>query len=338
MRVRSGDRSGLLPAMVSIPALTRRTVLASSGALAAGACTHAPDQPPRAPDLIYKGLELPSESVHSGVSSADGQQRLTIRICRYPTMGKAWLWVHARTPRGVFSFVDHLAPSGSEATPVNDTRVRYADTAERLVFEREGPSALPTACTVSARVPAIRSATSRFGEGAHDLSARIDFRPARAYSGLNPGRTEVFGTARAELDVAGQTLAFEGPAQFHEQRQSQPRFITPFAYITLWSAGAGATLLVTPRRADGYLLDGAASNDAALLRLDPPGGATRRIAVRLSDGRTLEGEARVTAPYTLPLYGETWRGHFVSATLGDRRFEGNINDFLPDQLPYPAGA
>jgi hypothetical protein len=207
-----------------------------------------------------------------------------------------------------------------------------------MVFERDGPLALPTAARVTARRSAYQTADSRFGDGPQPVAASITFRPARAYTGLNAGRTEIFGAAQVRLDAGGHTLEFDGPAQFHEQRQSAPRFVTPFSYITLWGEDAGSTLLVTPNRADGYLLEGAASYNATVLRLDPPGRATRRFEILLSDGRRLEGEASLTAAYTLQLYGQTWRGHFVEARLGGRTFQGNINDFMPEDLPYPKGA
>jgi hypothetical protein len=318
---------------IQIP--SRRAILAGSGALAVSACAHDPNGASPATDLIFRGLNLPSESVHSGVASIDGQNRLTIRLCRYPTMQKAWLWVHVRTPRGFYSFVDHLAPSGPDATPTDDSKIRYSDARDLLVFERTGPASLPAAATVSADVRAVRSADYQPGKETHAVSARIEFRPARAYSGLNAGRTEVFGMARATIKIDGNAIEFDGPAQFHEQRQSEPRFMTPFAYITLWSPDAGATFLATPRRADGYLLEGAASNEATLLRLDPPGRERRTLAIRLKDGRLLEGETHLTAPYARPIYGEPWRGHFLSATLGGRTFQGNINDFQPDRLTYP---
>jgi len=317
------------------PVIARRALLAGGGALATTACLSPPAANEDAPDRIYRGLELLSESVHCGVSSADGRHRLTLRLCRYPSMGRAWLWLHARTPDGFYSHVDHLAPCGNEATPASDISTRYADLAETLVFKRAGPLALPASAEVEARMRAHRTARSRFGPGPAKVAAAINFQPARAYSGLNPGRTEIFGLGWVRLETGGRAIEFDGPAQFHEQRQTTPRFMTPFAYITLWSEDAGSTLLVTPGRADGYLLEGRLSSEAKVLRLDPPGQARRILAVALADGRTLEGEARLTQAYSVPLYGSRWRGHFVEARLAGRIFRGNINDYLPERLPYP---
>jgi hypothetical protein len=182
-------------------------------------------------------------------------------------------------------------------------------------------------------VRAHRTATSRLGAGDHDLSFDIAFTPARLYSGLNRGRTEVFGKSRASVIVDGERFEIEGPAQFHEQRQTAPRFTRPFAYITLWGKNAASTLLVTAARRDGYVLQGDTATDVEHVRLDPP-GARRTFAARLKDGRTLEGEAEVVQAYSIPIVGQSWKGHMVRAELGGQQLMGHMNDFLSDQVPY----
>ena len=322
--------------------LNRRTLIAGLGTgIAAGfgagslaGCATAEPADPAGQSGF--GLETPSESVHSGVASLDGRYRLTTRLCRYPERREAWLWVHALTPEGFFSFVEHIAPCDSNVTPETGELARYADARELLVFTRHGAVSAPTSATVAGRVRAHRTADSVYGPGSHRLSFDIRFTPQRIYSGLLANRTEVFGRSTVELEIGGVRHSFEGPAQFHEQRQSNPRFTAPFAYITLWGEGAAAgTLLAAPRRADGYLIEGETSTNGRILHLDPAGPASRRLVVELEGGRRLEGRSELQQAFTIPIYGVTWRGHMVRMTLGGERYFGHINDFAPAPIAYP---
>lgn len=324
---------------------SRRHVLAGLAAAPVAACATPPvaadDQssdPSSDPSMSHFGLETPSESVHSGAASVDGRYRLTTRLCRYPQLGLAWLWAHALTPEGFFSFVDHAAHCSSAPTPESDVAARYADSAGALLFERSGPVAAPSGASISGSCRAHRTATSQFGPGAHNLGFAISFRPERLYSGLNAGRTEVFGRSHVTLTIDGRTVAFDGPAQFHEQRQSTPRFTRPFAYATLWGEGDSAgTFLFAGQRNEGYLIEGQTPTDGGLSRLDRPGQAQRRLAVALRDGRALEGSASLVQAYTIPIYGRVWRGHMVRVELAGRRYAGHVNDFLGEELTYPGG-
>jgi hypothetical protein len=300
--------------------------------LAAGACATAPASPPL--DARFTNIETLSESVHSGVSSEDGEQRLTMRLCRYPELGLAWVWIHARVNGEFYSFVNHLSPSESRPTVVDGDRAFYNDTAGSLAFERLGKVSAPTSATVSSRCMAHRSATSTFGNGAHDLEAQITFMPERLYSGLNRGRTEVFGKGAASLIIDGKKTSLAGPAQFHEQGQTNPRFTAAFCYITLWGDGAASTMLITANRREGYLLEGDKATEVASVLIDPP-GPRREMRVALADGRRIEGEAVVKQAYTLPIVGNTWRGHMMNVELGGQTYRGHINDYLiNDGVPY----
>ena len=309
--------------------LTRRTALLS--AMAAGGCASAPQA--REPlDARFRNLATFSESVHSGVSSEDGQLRLTVRLCRYPQLGLAWVWMHARTPEGFFSYVDHLAPAQKPA-PASAGRI-YSDDGESLVFERSGAVDKPTSARIVGACMARKTTTSAFGKGEHRMNVSISFSPERLYSGLNAGRTEVFGKSRAIVTIDGKQTVIEGPAQFHEQGQTTPRFTAPFCYMTLWGAGAATTMLIAPKRRDGYLLEGDRSTEVASVTVDPP-AETRRLRVTLADGRSIDGQATLVQAYTIPMVGETWWGHMMNVELGGRSFRGHINDYIiGDGVPY----
>lgn len=311
--------------------LTRRAALLST--LAAGACAGTGGGQPL--DLHFGNLETQSDSVHSGVSSEDGLKRLTVRLCRYPQMGLAWIWVHARTPEGVWSYVDHLSPARGDTT-MSGGRI-YADDAKSLVFERHGEAGKPSSVTISGHCLARKTATSAFGNGDQRLELSVRFSPERSYSGLNKGRTEVFGRSNAVVTINGREIEISGPAQFHEQGQTTARFTAPFCYMTLWGHGAASTMLIAPKRRDGYLLEGDDATEVTHVTVSPP-AMRRKLTVTLADGRVLKGEANVIQPYTIPIVGTTWRGHMVNVDLGDRSYRGHINDFiLGDGPTYDGG-
>lgn len=300
--------------------------------LAAGACATAPGGSPL--DAQFANIETLSESVHSGVSSEDGEQRLTMRLCRYPELGLAWVWIHARIGGEFYSYVDHIAPCATSPTVIDTARAFYNDAAGALAFERTGTVNAPTRAMVSGRCMAHRSATSTFGRGQHDMEALITFNPQRLYAGLNRGRTEVFGDGVATVVVDGKRFSFTGPAQFHEQGQTAPRFTAAFCYMTLWGDGAASTMLISANRRDGYLLEGDKTTEVASVVIDPP-APRREISVTLADGRKLAGEASVVQAYTLPMVGNTWRGHMVNVELGGRTYRGSVNDYIiNDGVPY----
>jgi hypothetical protein len=245
------------------------------------------------------------------------------------------VWVHARTRDGFFSYVDHLAPCGSAATDTGTSNVRYSDAAGTLVFERRGLVGNPTGCSVRGSVLAHRSATSAFGRGDHRLDVDIQFSPARLYQGLNAGRTEVFGRSKATVRIDGKVTVIEGPGQFHEQGQTTPRFTAPFCYMTLWGTDAASTMLIAPKRRDGYLLEGDKATEISDVVVDPPGATRRAVHVTLKDGRALDGEARVVQAYTIPLVGNAWRGHMVTAQMPGMTFMGHVNDYIiGNGVPY----
>jgi hypothetical protein len=299
----------------SSPPPSRRAVLA---ALPLAACAGTPiarsaDQPPQ-------GLETPSESVMLS-GSDDAGRYFTARLCRYPAYGVAWLWVHAHTPEGGFSFVDHAAPGGRAETPADGDRVIYADDLGVLRFERVGATSAPARASVIVRPPA----------GAADMAADFQFTPSLMREGLLPGRMEAFGAVEGELRIDGRNHQFRGLGQFHEQRQTDARFTTPFAFASLWGEGAATTLLQIPDDSGGYVLRSGEEARAGRVRIGPPGDP-RALRIDFGPDDAMVGYATAVSRFTIPIYGQTWRGAFVTADLGGMRLRGLLNDWRADVL------
>jgi len=256
------------------------------------------------------------------VADAAAGVHLSARLCRYPAFRTAWLWVHAHTPDGFFAFIDHLAPSGGEATPEVGEHTLYEDDAEKLRFERHGSTLAPSRALVRVRVNDSRGSR---------LACDLQFAPAMLRSGLLPGRMEAFGRVEGELAIGNRRYRLSGPGQFHEQRQTDARFTTPFAFASLWGDDMAMTLLAIPDQSAGYSLRAGEAARPGTVRFGPPG---ERRALRIDFGPDdfLSGEATAVVRYTIPIYGEDWRGAFVTADIGGRRLLGAVNDWRPEVL------
>ena len=295
--------------------VSRRSVLAA--APAAG-CAAAGMQEEFVPP---QGIETPSESVMLSMTDASAGVHFTARLCRYPAYGAAWLWVHVQTADGFFAFVDHAVPCGREAAP-EGARVTYADVARVLTFAREGATETPQRAALSARV--------RRGDG-ETLAGDFSFTPTLMRAGLLPGRVEAFGAVEGELQVHGRTLRLRGRGQFHEQRQTEARFTTPFTFATLWGEDVGVTMLQIPDDSGGYMLEAGQPARLGRVRISAP-SEPRLLRIDFAPDDFLEGRATAIRRYTIPLYGQAWRGAFVTVELGGRVLHGAVNDWRPEIL------
>lgn len=137
----------------------------------------------------------------------------------------------------------------------------------------------------------------------------------------------------ARVTVDGRTIRFSGPAQYHEQFQTDPRFTVPFSYTTLWAGDAGMTLLLVPGDSGGYLVTSNRTREVSAVEVSAPGGS-RAVALLDADGARKAFDARIRAEYAIHVYGHNWRGAMVSAAFGGRQWLGHINDFRPEDMPY----
>jgi hypothetical protein len=285
------------------------------------------------PERAEEGVATPSESVHCGVASADGAQQVTLRLCRYPEAGLAWLWAHCLLDGNVYSFTDHAVPCAPDAAADSSSMVRFADAQDMFVFRRQGERVSPVAAAVAGRCGLRHGGEARHGAGPLKARIEVSFRTQARYSGLLPGRTEVFGPGRAEVNIAGRQWTFEGPAQFHEQRQTEPRFTVPFAYGTFWSGDAGMTLLLTPQGQGGYMVTPAGTRELNAVAM-PPSGGSRQLELGFADGERTAFSVSERGHYAIPVYGRSWRGAMIQADAFGRRWYGHLNDFRGEDVPY----
>ena len=274
-----------------------------------------------------------SESVALFVTSADATEAVSLRLCRYPEAGTAWLWAHVFTTDGAWSYnVDHLPCAGS-VTDVDAADATYA--IDGATFTRSGPRDAATGGAVAVQVDAHPGADAPDEEGTTPVRIHGTFTPAGTGGGTLPGRSELLGQAEIAVELPDRTVTVAGAAQFHEQHQSNPRFVVPFTYASLRGPALSLVALVAPRASGGFAIHhDRAGVDAGEPRLvtfrearlsEPDDGAHRVELIAEDPADTLRGDARVVHSFTIPLYGRPWWGPLVTADLDGKPVSGSVN-------------
>ncbi|RAK65608.1 hypothetical protein [Phenylobacterium kunshanense] len=312
--------------------IARRTLLAAGPALAAGqALASSP------PDVRVRGGKAYSESAMVMSVAADGSSAMTLRFCRFPVEGLTWLWCHILVDGQLYAFTRHDLPCTGERL-ADTPAAAYGAAPLKAGLARTGRGRDLSDVQLHADLRFHRSRNAPHGPGAVHGRFMGRFYPVDALdTQVLEGRDEVYGAFRAQVEIAGRRFVHEGPAKFHEQRQTAPRFETPFCYA--WLAGptaAATTLLIPPGATGGWRFDGVEA-PLADMTLDPP-GSERRAAWRLKDGRVLPGRLRALIRYEIPIYDRNWQGSFVTGECDGRPVVGAMNDWPGPPDIYAAAA
>lgn len=295
---------------------SRRTV--ALGALASGCAT--------TPSL--EGRILLSESVMLSGADPEGRHFAAVRACTYPEANVAWLWCMLLTPDGFWQFASNeIAWRGGAVAATTDAGYRVPSRGANARFSRRGTHASPSGADLSAT---FYSQPSLGEPGAAVQRARVaieaTFAPLAGFGGLLPGRTESFGRAQFRCRIDGRDVTFEGPAQFHEQPQSEPRFVTPFAFASVWSADTFGTFLQSPGGSGGYMIERGVVLRASGVRATlAPGDLTLDFAAERAPRHLSLELARA---YRVPIYDREWRGRFVRGQYGGRTLVGFLNSWM----------
>ena len=270
--------------------------------------------------------EIHSESVLLSVVTEDASAALFARLCRYPSAQTAWAWVHVLTAAGCWSYTDDRVGCAPEPLDLTDDVVRYEASAPvRGSWKRNGPRDAPDSAELAISVPAHPVTSGPAGPGTVALNVEARFSPRHGGGGTLPGRSEVLGDAVVEVSAGDTVLNFGGVAQWHEQEQSAPRFRVPFTYASLQGDGIALIALIGPKASGGFL-----RGDLGDLRLTEASIGPEDLMLRTEQGTALRGTSEVVHAYSLPIYGRTWRGTFVRATLEGRSIVGFVNRWDPE--------
>lgn len=297
----------------------RRQVLAAFLAGSVAACTGLPRTSPAAQHLPLEGMPIYSESVQVSLADSEGKNFLSIRLCQYPEAGVAWLWAAIFIDGEFIRVADNAVPWKGIASVVPGAALASytaQSASATLSFVREGTLSQPMLGRmkfVSRSNPATR--------------VDVTFSPSELYEGLIPGRAEVFGRAAAELKIRGRALKLEGSGQWHEQQQSDPRFVIPFVYASLWGEGVFATFLQTPDTSGGYVISPGGVTGYVGAEFNGP-QPVREAAMTAADGLISKFSFEERHHYTLDIYGKPWRGSFVHGKIEGVPVSGFLNSWL----------
>ena len=246
----------------------------------------------------------------------DARSGVFARLCRYPDAGVAWIWVHAATPEGSWTFVDDNAACTNERLDLDADNLEYsARPAAEAAWTRTGSRHAPTGATLRLNMAAQVEAT---------------FEPLHASGASLPGRSEVLGRAHVHMAFYGVDTEFDGVAQWHEQEQAAPRFLVPFTYASLLSDDTAMLAVIGPRRSGGFLRGTLGDRTLDRVDISPAGDTGFAIEATTDTGETVKGTAKIGHAYDLNVYGRRWRGTFVTAELAGARLTGFVNRWDPE--------
>jgi hypothetical protein len=310
---------------------TRRAVAAAlpAAALASRAFAASPRE------LLVKGLTTYSESAMVMSVSADGRSAITLRFCRFPDVDITWLWCHVVRDGVMYAFTQHDLPSSkTRLADGPDADYRVPPLAAALVRAGKGPALKRV--RISAALPLHKSRAAPHGPG--DIKSRFEglFTPGHVLASVvNRDRDEVYGTFAGDIEVGGQRWRHEGVAKFHEQRQTGPRFETPFCYSWLGGPDMAATTLLIPQGATGGWIFGDREDGLADMAVDPPGDV-RNVRYRFKSGRLMPGKLAAIVRYQVPVYDAHWQGCFMRGEVDGKPVVGVMNDWPASPDIYAA--
>lgn len=296
----------------------RRHVIATFLASAAAACAGVHKSAPVSQSLPVQGSRSYSESIQVSLADAAGTNFLSIRLCQYPDAEIAWIWAALLIDGEFIQVADNAVPwRGANSVEPGANQAAYTATSGTvaLSFIRSGPMAKPGL----GKMQFERAADP-------NVRASVTFHPAELFEGLIPGRAEVFGLASAEVVVRGKTIKFDGPGQWHEQPQTDARFVTPFVYASLWGDGVFATILQTPEMSGGYIIHPGGVANFVDAGFDPT-GPSRAVRVTDPGGAVSEFPLQTKHRYGIKIYDEYWSGSFVSGHLLGIQVSGFLNSW-----------
>ena len=308
-------------------AVARRTLLV--GGIGLVGCASGPKSADHSAgeDLPLEGKAGLSQSVMLSGASLDGTHFVAVRACQYPEAGVVWLWCTVATPKGVFQFSSNRLPWQGPALSPDEagTAVYRAESSLAAAeFVRTGTLKTPQKTDLNARFTAQSQGLRPINRARVSLVA--EFEPLSGYAGLLTGRTEAFGYAKFVLNLAGQKVVFEGPSQFHEQTQTDARFVAPFIFSSLWSKDLFSSILVGQPNGGGYVL-----NEGRPSAISKPKAELTQTASKFTFSvggidRTVVLENRFS--YQIPIYNTLWQGRFVKGEFFGKAVVGMVNSWL----------
>lgn len=308
-------------------AVARRTLLV--GGIGLVGCASGPKSADHSAgeDLPLKGKAGLSQSVMLSGASLDGTHFVAVRACQYPEAGVVWLWCTVATPKGVFQFSSNRLPwQGPALSPDEAGTAVYRAESSLAAAEFVRTGTLKTPQKTQLNVHFTPQRRGRFSFQPTLVSIVAEFEPLSGYAGLLTGRTEAFGHAKFVLNLAGQKVVFEGPSQFHEQTQTDARFVAPFIFSSLWSKDLFSSILVGQPNGGGYVLNEGRPSAISKPKAELTQTESKFTFTEGGVERSFVLETRFA--YQIPIYGALWQGRFVKGDVFGKTVVGMVNSWL----------
>jgi hypothetical protein len=283
--------------------------------------------------VLVDGQKSWSESVMVVYLSDDLKTGVSYRISRFPDLGQAWVWCNVIADGRMYAYTDQYLPCDSHRNTAETDTVVYEVPGSTARMTRVGTSADLNRLSFSIAVGAHAGTEPHEGAGPVPIAVEGIFYPEHMHPRMLPGRFERTGRVQASLRVGAKTYAISGVCKQHEQTQMEPRFGQSFTYCDLWNDRASLLGLLTARGSAGDFQVSDQSRAVKKFLVAKPGDE-RRIGLVLDDGSTVQGVADASIVFGIPVFKRVWRGTFVSATIGDQKLIGMLNDWKQDEQPY----
>ncbi|MGE0622090.1 MAG: alpha/beta hydrolase [Pseudomonadales bacterium] len=272
-----------------------------------------------------------AESVMIGFLSEDGASDLSLRLARFPGRNEAHVWLHAAFAGHAWSVVDEgFALAGSPMTAVAQDTVTFGAvrSTQSISFHATGRNESLTGY-LSAN---LFVADTRHPEaGAGEIPAHLQLVFRAGSGGLKQaGRWELSGRLIGTVTIDGRTHHIDSVGKWHEQSGPRARFAPAFTYLAAQSEAGALLVIGRENGAVGYAeLEG---NIVPVMsfEIEAEGPDERTFTIGLQDDRTIEGVARVTQRWSVPIEGKRRPGSsvLIDSTFGT--FRGSLNDWAPD--------
>lgn len=273
-----------------------------------------------------------AESVMIGFLSEDGQADLSLRLARFPGKDEAHVWLHAAFDDTAWSVVDdRFTLAGPGVTRVDDDTASFGAvrSSQSVSFHAVDRNDALTGY-ISANLLVADTRHPETGAGVIPAHLQLVFQARSGGLKSKNGRRELSGRLTGQVTIDGRTHRIDSAGKWHEQTGPREGFAPAFTYLAVQSDTGALLVIGHDVGAAGYAELETGLVPVTSFEIDPEGPAERAFSIGLRDGRSIEGVARVTQRWSVPVEGKRRPGSSVIVDSNLGTFRGSLNDWKPE--------
>jgi hypothetical protein len=280
-----------------------------------------------------------AESVAIVGMSADGNLTFSGRLARFPSKQRGSLWLTITAGDQHYSVAEEFSLKGFQGrTDTEAPNVEYMQPGPELAwFLRRGSNAEAFVGSVVVRACAHPEWDPPLGAGPIRVGFQAEFAARHPPVTTRTGRTEVFGTVSAALDLPDGQIGFEGLGKWHEQVGERPTFGGAFTYLSVQMPGLSILARAGRGASWGFVVSDGGPVSVKHFQIDPP-AQTRRFELELVDGRRITGTTSIRWVESVPIEGLRRPGAFVDVDCTLGHLMGQLNDWNPHEGGSPSAS